>query len=334
MENQLATQSPAGLTLEGMEKYAKYFVASGYFSDMKSLSQGVVKIMAGAELGMTPFASMKNINIIQGKPELAVGALSGLVKSSDRYDYLIKEWDNEHCVIEWYDLKNWGKEKPIGQSSFDEAEAKAAGLAGKDNWKKWAKAMYFARALSQGARTYCPDVFSGSVYVTGELSDITVIEPNEPKPKVETSTVATPESLNDKVNSLQNEGDSKYVGSIDGVPVLTNSTVPRDTVLMINENNIEQKASPAQVRMMYGLCKQVGLTKEAAHDYLHKLAGVESLNDATQDTASIMITELNLQVKNYKPDSDAAAADKAIAESQAEPIKALTPEEAQGVFDV
>lgn len=187
--NGIALHEPhtQGMTLDLMEKYSRVFIASGMFPDLKSASQGMVKIMAGQELGMTAFSSIKNINIIQGKPELSAGALSALVKSSGRYDYKVKEWDDKHCVIEWYDLKVWGKD-PIGVSSFSEEEAKLAGLASKDNWRKFAKAMYFARALSQGVRTYTPDVTSGAIYIQGEISgEVSAIEhtPAEPKPKVD-----------------------------------------------------------------------------------------------------------------------------------------------------
>lgn len=157
------------MDLDVMERYARVFVASQMFPDLKSASQAMVKIMAGQELGMTPFNSIKNINIIQGKPELSAGALSSLVKSSGRYDYKVREWDDKHCILEWYDLKIWGKD-PIGTSSFNEEEARIAGLSSKDNWRKFAKAMYFARAMSQGVRTYCPNVSSGAIYLHGEIT--------------------------------------------------------------------------------------------------------------------------------------------------------------------
>lgn len=166
--------------LEEMEKYSKYFIASGMFPDIQTLSRAVVKIMAGQELGRSPFWSMKNINIIQGKPELSAGALADLVKSSGRYDYVLKEWNDERCVIDWFDFKNWGNKKSIGQSSFSMAEAAAVGLATKDNWKKWPKAMLFARALSQGLRTFAPDVVGGTIYYENEIQEsIQVIQPKE-----------------------------------------------------------------------------------------------------------------------------------------------------------
>ena len=42
--------------------------ASGYFGDVKSQAQAMVKVLAGAEIGLPPFASMSGIHIVNGKP--------------------------------------------------------------------------------------------------------------------------------------------------------------------------------------------------------------------------------------------------------------------------
>ena len=41
------------------------------------------------------------------------------------------------------------------------ADAKAAGIAGKDNWKNHPKDMLFAAVIRQGTRRHCPDVLRG-----------------------------------------------------------------------------------------------------------------------------------------------------------------------------
>src|SRR5574340_1196905 len=46
---------------------AKVFVQSGFFQDVKSLSQAAVKIMAGQELGFGPFASLNGVYIISAE---------------------------------------------------------------------------------------------------------------------------------------------------------------------------------------------------------------------------------------------------------------------------
>lgn len=150
---------------ETMQRAAIVLYKSGYFKDSTSEAQAIVKVMAGAELGLPPFASMTGIHIISGKPVLGANIIATLVKNDARYDYNIKTCTNESCVIEWFE-----NSKKRGESSFTIAEAKIAGLIEKDNWKKYPSDMLFARAISRGSRRYAPGVFSGSpVYTPDEL---------------------------------------------------------------------------------------------------------------------------------------------------------------------
>ena len=125
--------------------------ASGYFGDVKSQAQAMVKVLAGAEIGLPPFASMSGIHIVNGKPTLGANLIATLVKNDPRYDYRVKRADNEACVLAWYEGG-----AAVGESSFSIQEANAAGLTGKQTWKAYASDMLFARALTRGARRYAP----------------------------------------------------------------------------------------------------------------------------------------------------------------------------------
>ena len=58
--------------------------------------------------------------------------------------------------------------KPSASTAFwDMSRAKQAGLADKDNWKKYPLAMLTARAITECARDACPEALYGVVY-TGE----------------------------------------------------------------------------------------------------------------------------------------------------------------------
>ena len=125
-----------------------------------------VKIMAGAELGLPPFASITGIHIVQGRPTLGSNLIATLIKNSGRYDYKIKKQDNESCVLEWSD-----KSGVLGTSDFTYAEAEKAELTKKEVWKKYPSDMLFARALTRGARRYCPGIFGGTpIYTPEELN--------------------------------------------------------------------------------------------------------------------------------------------------------------------
>ncbi|MBW7959730.1 MAG: hypothetical protein H3C69_09245 [Candidatus Promineofilum sp.] len=137
--------------------------ASGYFSDVKGVAQAMVKVMAGAEIGLPPFASMTGIHIVQGKPVIGANLIATLVKNDARYDYRIVKGDATACVLDWYE--NGAR---VGQSEFTMAEAQAAGLTNKPVWKQYPSDMLFARALTRGARRFAPGIFGGSPIYTPE----------------------------------------------------------------------------------------------------------------------------------------------------------------------
>ena len=159
------------LSYSEIEQISKAFVASGMFGrDVDKISKGITKIMAGQELGLAPFASMRAVHVIEGNATLSANTMAGMIKSSGRYDYTVVKKEIDACVIDFYEIIK-GKRTKIGTESFDAEEAKAAGLLNKQNWQKYPKAMMFARCISNGTRTYCPDVFSGMlVYTPDELN--------------------------------------------------------------------------------------------------------------------------------------------------------------------
>jgi len=170
MQNEIAKLSGSEIMSMG-----KAFAESGMFPDIKSAAQAVVKIQAGAEIGIPPFAAMSGIHIIQGKPTIGAGLIASSVKASGKYDYRVMQQDEKVCSIDFYQ----GKEK-IGNSTFTIEDAKKAGTK---NLDKFPKNMLFARAISNGVKWFCPDVFSGPVYVPEEMEQITEDVPHtEVKP--------------------------------------------------------------------------------------------------------------------------------------------------------
>jgi hypothetical protein len=168
--------------LETIQRTGRMLAASGYFDGKGDTAQAIAmmatKIMAGREMGFGPFASVNGIHIIKGKPSIGANLMAAAVKGSSRYDYRVKEMSNDRCTIEFFEREG-DKKVSIGISDFTRADAVAAET---QNMSKFGRNMMFARALSNGVRWYCPDVFSGNaVYVPEELganvdSDGNVIE--------------------------------------------------------------------------------------------------------------------------------------------------------------
>jgi hypothetical protein len=192
-----APQQPVTLTppkistLQDLISFGKVLAESGFFKDSRGAAQAVVKVQAGLELGIPPIAAMTGIHVIEGKIALSATLLAALVKRSGKYDYRATH-EKDACVVVFLER---GEE--IGRSSFSLADAERAGLAGRGPWKTYLRNMLFARALSNGVRWYCPDVFAGPIYTPeelgaeidgdGEVTRVAVVEPvavaPEEKPK-------------------------------------------------------------------------------------------------------------------------------------------------------
>src|SRR5690606_29512892 len=112
----------AKLNTSDVMTMAKQFAESGMFTDAKQASQAFVKIMAGQEIGIPPFAAMSGVHIIQGKPTIGAGLIASTVKGSGKYDYKVVEQTDKVCSIDFYQ----GSEK-IGNSTFTIEDAKKAG---------------------------------------------------------------------------------------------------------------------------------------------------------------------------------------------------------------
>jgi hypothetical protein len=166
-------------SFQEIQGLANAFVQSGMFQDTKQLAQAIVKIQAGAELSLPPVYSMQNINLIRNRLTTSANTLALLIKRSGRYNYRIKEHDEQKCIITFYE-SDGGKWVEVGVSQFTIEDAKRADLLKPDSgWLKYPRAMLFSRAISQGARIYCPDAIGG-IYTDEEIRSI------PPRPEDET----------------------------------------------------------------------------------------------------------------------------------------------------
>lgn len=158
------------VNLDELQRMAKMLAMSGYFEADRepttAIAQMATKILAGRELGYGPFASVQGIHVIKGKPALSANLMAAAVKAHPRYDYRVRKMENDVVTIEFFEDK-----ESIGFSTFTKADANAAGT---QNLGKFPRNMLFARAMSNGVRWYCPDVFYGNAVYTPEELGATV----------------------------------------------------------------------------------------------------------------------------------------------------------------
>lgn len=171
--------------------------SSGYFTDAKDAAQAVVKVLAGQELGFGPISSMTGIYIVRGRVTLSANLIAAAIARSERYSYRIGELTNERCEIVFANANG----EIIGLSDFTLDDAKRAGLFKADSaWNTHPRNMLFARALTNGAKWFCPDVMNGSLSIQ-TMDDVGLPEPVEAAnggadDKTEDSPPALPERVN------------------------------------------------------------------------------------------------------------------------------------------
>jgi len=81
-------------------------------------------------------------------------------KNDPRYDYRVAKLDDTVCTIKFFE----GREE-VGVSTFTIQDAQKAQT---QNTQKFPRNMLFARAMSNGAKWYCPGIFGGAPIYTPE----------------------------------------------------------------------------------------------------------------------------------------------------------------------
>lgn len=152
-----------------LKELATMFAASGMFnrsgSQQETLAKCCVQLMAGMEAGFSPFASITGIYVVNGKPGFSAQLLAQAVKRHPNYDYRVTEKTAEICKITFLD----GRGNEIGKEQFTMDMAKRAGLvSSRGPWQQYPEAMLFARCLTAGMRTHCPDALGGHTAYTPE----------------------------------------------------------------------------------------------------------------------------------------------------------------------
>jgi hypothetical protein len=152
-------------SVDDLSRMAKMFAGAGLFASAADVCKAGVLIAAGQEMGFGPFAAMTGISLVKGRPSIGANLMATAVKRSGRYNYRVMEHTDQTCRIAFFERWDGGRFEQIGESVFTAADARKAGT---QNMDKYPRNMLFARAMSNGVRWYCPDVFSGAPMYTPE----------------------------------------------------------------------------------------------------------------------------------------------------------------------
>lgn len=143
--------------------------ATGFIpAHLKHEGEIAAVVLAGRELGLPPMVSLRSLSMVKGKVVLAADVMLGLmIRTGVKVEWLSDGSPAQGNVAK-LKLARPGHEPYV--STFSLEDAQRAGLTSNDTYKKHQAAMLRARAVSAGARAYCPDVLSGT-YVPGELEE-------------------------------------------------------------------------------------------------------------------------------------------------------------------
>lgn len=154
------------VSAEQMQGMAKSLVASKLFGFKTEAEAISIMLIAQAE-GRSPALAARDYHIIQGRPAL-------------KADAMLARFQQEGGVVEWVTYTN---EKVSGKFSHPKSSptpiliewtidmAKRIGLANKDNWRNYPRAMLRSRVVSEGVRTVYPGIAVG-IYTVEEVQDM------------------------------------------------------------------------------------------------------------------------------------------------------------------
>lgn len=184
-----------------VERMANSIAKSGLFG-MKTIEQAAALMLIAQAEGRHPASAAQDYHIIQGRPAL-------------KSDAMLARFLSAGGKVEWhtYDARKVDAtfSHPQGGSirlAWTIEDAQRIGLAGKDNWKNYPRAMLRARVISEAIRTVFPGVAVG-MYTPEEVNDFDVPAPRDvTPPKTEEAPVFLEKlTLEEACQQLREHGD-------------------------------------------------------------------------------------------------------------------------------
>jgi hypothetical protein len=171
--------------------------ASSKMFGFKSTQEALAIMLLCQGENMHPAVAMRDYHVIQGRPAL-------------KADAMLARFQQAGGSVQW---KEYTDEKVTGlfthpqggslELSWTLAQAKSIGIANKDNWKNYPRAMLRARVISEGIRSVFPGCVVG-VYTPEEVQDF------NPPPEQKVKHMGTVERVEDVPEDVLQEDDGAF----------------------------------------------------------------------------------------------------------------------------
>ena len=148
------------------------FVPSGLRGNVPAIAAA---ILYGDEVGLSPMQSLSKVHVIDGRPALSAEAQRALILAAG-HEMWIAESSNTR--VTWCGRRAGSAQESKVTWTLD--DAKKAGLDGRQNWRRYPRAMLSARASAELARAMFADVIGGlgavEEFEDGDVPDSPMLE--------------------------------------------------------------------------------------------------------------------------------------------------------------
>lgn len=134
-------------------------------------------MLTGHELGIGPMQALAKIHVIDGRPAMAAELMRAVILAAG-HEVWIEESSSTRVTVGGMRVGSTRETKV----TWTLDDAKKADLAGRQNWRKYPRAMLLARATAELARAIFPDVLAGISYTVEELEDGELAAPEDVHP--------------------------------------------------------------------------------------------------------------------------------------------------------
>lgn len=271
MTQELTQYQPAqtaALSLPQQMEYAMAVAKAGILPKAYQGNPGSVLIAMGlgSAMGLSPAESLYRIHVIEGKPSASSELIAANVRRAGHR--LRIKGDARSATVQ---IVRADDHEFTFEVTWTIEDAQRAGLTGKGVWKSYPAAMLKARAITECARTACPEALYGIQYTDEEVRDLPS-EEERPKRESAAALLGAPATVEPEM--------------------VTESAAEPETVDL-------PMVTKAQLSKIAATMRDLGITEKAhALGYIEQAIGLKiaSRSELTREEAGRLIDALDEDV--------------------------------------